>query len=180
MADNIAITAGSGTSVSTNDESAAHVQRVHGTNETVVIQVTPTVTASGIYAAKESIGGLLTFANAVRWSGGSGTIRAVILRDLDQELAAMDLCLFNASVTVAGDNSAFDPTDAELLTAIATIPISGGNYADFTDNAVAAISDLNIPFRVAATSMYGVLVARSTPTYTGTSDISVTLVIVQD
>lgn len=180
MADNVAITAGAGTSVSTNDESGAHVQRVHSTLETVRISATPTISAAGIYAAKDAIGGILTFANAARWSGGTGTIQAVTLVDKDQELANIDLVLFDQ--TIAGtvtDNAAFDPTDADLSNVQGWVAIGSGMYADFSDNSVAHVP-VNIPYRCAATSLFGALVSRGTPTYTATSDIVVILTVAQD
>jgi hypothetical protein len=179
MADNIAITAGAGTTVSTNDASGAHVQRVHATVEQVRVAQTPTISAGAIYAAKDVVGTLLTFAGAARFNGGSGRVVSVQVVDKDQERADLDLILFDAAPTVASDNSPFDPTDAELLTCVGWIPIGGGFYSDFTDNSVAHV-DTNLHYVLAATSLYGVLVARSTPTYTGTTDLVVTLTFAVD
>lgn len=179
MADNVAITAGVGTSVSTNDQSGAHVQRVHTTYEHVRVTQTPTITAAGIYAAKDVVGTLLTFAGAARFNGGGGRVTSVQIVDKDQERADMDLILFDTVPTVASDNAAFDPTDAELSNCIGWVPISAAYFTDFTDNSVAHI-DLNLEYVLAATSIYGVLVARGTPTYTGTSDLVVTLTFAVD
>lgn len=179
MADNVDITAGTGTSISTNDASGAHVQRVHGTVEQVRLAVTPTISTSA-YAAKDAIGGILTFANAARWSGGTGTIVGVTIIDKDQELANIDLILFDQ--TIAGtvtDNSPFDPTDADLANCVGVVSIGSGFYADFSDNSVAHVNVAH-PFVLAGTSLFGALVSRGTPTYTGTSDIIVILTIAQD
>lgn len=179
MADNIAITAGTGTSVSTNDASGAHVQRVHATTEQVRVAQTPTISAGAVYAAKDVVGTLLTFAGAARFNGGSGRIVSLQIVDKDQERANMDLVLFDAAPTVASDNSPFDPTDAELLTCVGWIPIGSGFYSDFTDNSVMHV-DLDLSYVLAGTSMYGVLVARSAPTYTSTTDLVVTLTFAVD
>lgn len=143
---------------------------------TTLIQVTPTISAASIYTAKDAIGGIMTFANASRISTGGGILESVTIVDKDQEMAAMDLVLFSA--TIAGtvtDNAAFDPDDATLLNCVASIPILTGDYADFNDNSVAFRSGLGVAYTCAATSLFGALVARGTPTYTGTSDIVVTL-----
>lgn len=48
--------------------------------EGISISQTPTVTA-GAYTAGDAVGGLLTFANAARNSGGGGVIKDVIILD---------------------------------------------------------------------------------------------------
>jgi hypothetical protein len=204
MADNVSITAGSGTAVATDDAGGVHYQQIklvdgtadstavipgsasrglyvdpHGT--TTRIQVTPTISAASIYAAKDAIGGIMTFAGATRTSTGGGILESVTIVDKDQELSPMDLVLFSA--TIAGtvtDNAAFDPTDADLLNCVGWIPILAGDYADFNDNAVAVRAGLGIAYTCAATSLFGALVARATPTYTNTSDIVVTLGVIPD
>ena len=178
MADNVAITAGAGTTIATNDASGAHVQRVHSTQELLRIQVTPTI-STGIYAAKDAIGALYTFSNAARWSGGSGRVVGVTVVDKDQERADMDLVLFRATFTAPTDNAVFDPTDTELLDCIGWIPIGGGMYSDFNDNSVAHV-DCDLAFSLAGTDLFAAMVSRGTPTYTGTSDLVVTLTIAQD
>lgn len=179
MADNVPITAGVGTSVSTNDASGAHVQRVHSTLEVVRISQTPTISAGAIYAAKDAIGGLLTFANAARWSGGSGRIEAITLVDKDQERADIDLILFDTTITAPTDNAPFDPTDTELLTCVGWIPIGAGMYSDFNDNSVAIVYP-GLQYLLTGTSLFGVLVSRGTPTYTATTDLVIGLTLAVD
>ncbi len=213
MADNVQITAGSGTVIGTETATvnsiAVQLQQVKavlgardgytgsqggrvvdGTTDTaagytdnrakvVSIAQTPTISTSPAYTAKDAIGGLLTFANAVRASGGTGKIAAVQIEDKGQQKADIDLVLFNATITAPTDNAIFNPSDAEVGTCVGYIPIGGGMYSDFSTNSVAnAIPGLE--FVLAGTSLFGVLVARSTPTYTSTTDIVVTLTIQQD
>lgn len=140
------------------------------------LSVTPVISAAAVYAAKDAVGGIMTFSSAARASGGSGVIRQVAVIDKDQELAGLDLLLFDQ--TVAGtvtDNSAFDPDDATLANLIGAVSITATTgYKDFNDNAVATVA-CEIPYVCAATSLFGVLVSRGTPTYTGVSDIVVIL-----
>lgn len=203
MADNVAITAGAGTTIASDDVSGVQYQRVKLTDgtadssavipggatkglyvdphsTTTLIQVTPTISTS-IYAAKDCVGGIMTFANACRNSGEGGILESVTIVDLDRERALTDLVLFSATVSgTATDNAAFDPTDADLLNCVGVIPILTGDYFDFNDNAVASRSGIGLAYKCAATSLFGVLVARTTPTYTGTSDLSVTIGVVPD
>lgn len=205
MADNAEINTGSGTVVATDEGvGGEHYQKmklVDGTADstavipgsatkglyvdprgsTTLISVTPTISAASAYQAKDAIGGIMTFANAARVSGQGGIIESVTLVDKDQELAPIDLVLFSA--TIAGtvtDNAAFDPTDADFANIIGTIPILSGDYADFNDNAVATRGGIGLVYKCAATSLFGALVARTAPTYTGTSDIIVTLGVIPD
>lgn len=211
MADNVAITAGSGTSVATDDVGSVQYQRIKltpGPDGTATVDVggrtvdggstnsalytdprpkvvtivqTPTVSTSPAYTAKDAVGGLLTFANAVRASGGTGTLIAVQVADASQQNKDLDLILFNATFTAPTDNAIFAPSDAESLKIIGCIPITAGSYFDFSTNAVADITaGLPRPFVLAGTSLFGALVARGTPTYVATTDIVVTLTIQQD
>lgn len=145
----------------------------------VSIQVTPTVSTSPAYTAKDAVGGLLTFSNAVRATGGTGKILAVQIEDKGQQKADIDLVLFNATITAPTDNAIFNPSDAEVGTSVGYIPIGAGMYADFSTNSVANAIP-NLEFVLTGTSLFGVLVVRSTPTYTATNDIVVTIVIQQD
>lgn len=204
MADNVQITEGAGTYIATDDLSGIQYQIVKLCDgslnsaaaikgsvtkglyvdpriSSTLISATPTVTASGIYAAKDAIGGIMSFANAARTSADGGVLESVTIVDKAQQMAAMDLVLFNASPGgTFTDNSAFDPSDADLLTVVGVVPIVGADYFDFNDNSVAHRSGLGIIYHCAATTLYGALIARGTPTYAATSDVTVTVGVVPD
>ena len=146
--------------------------------KTVRVVQTPTVSAASAYAIKDAVGGLLTFANAARVSGGSIIIEAATILDLDRQMAVMDLVLFDQTFTATSDNAAFDPSDADLANVIGVI--SFNQWADFNDNAIASRSGLGFAAKLAGTSLFGQLVTRSAPTYNSTSDITVILHITQN
>jgi len=141
--------------------------------------VTPTVSTTPAYSAKDAVGGLMTFTGVARANGGSGRIVKVVIEDKGQQMASLDLVIFNTAPSAPTDNAIFNPTDAELAPNLCegVIPISGGSYADFSTNSIANVQ-ANLPFKCAAgsTSLTGVLVARGTPTYTSTADLLVTVV----
>lgn len=145
----------------------------------ITISQTPTITA-GAYAAKDAVGGKLTFANAARKTGGTAVIEGLIVKDLGQQMAELDLVLFDQDFTSTTDNDPFDPSDADLANCIGVLTIVAADYADFTDNSVGTVQNLKLPITVAATSIYGQLVSRGTPTYTSTSDLQVKLIIRHD
>lgn len=207
MADTVAITAGAGTVIGTDEVTIGgttqHVQRVKlvdGTDggsellggtaarglyvdqrsKVVRLQVTPVVSTTPAYTAKDAVGSQMTFANAVRATGGSGTIMAVQIEDKGQQRIATDLVLFDRSITAATDNAIFAPTDAELAFCIGVIPILAADYYDFSTNSVASQKGVNLPFVLSGTDLFAQLVTRGTPTYTSVNDIVVTLTIQQD
>lgn len=202
MADNFGITTGSDATISADDVGGVLFQNVKldigaggattpvvagGTSSDAIpvvprykrsrLSVTPTISTS-IYAAKDAVGGIMTFANAARSSAGSGVIRAVTVIDKGQQMAALDLVLFDQ--TIAGtvtDNNPFDPDDATLANTIGWVAIAATTgYKDFNDNSV-AFAQCEIPYVCAATSLFGALVARGTPTFTSTSDLVVVLTV---
>ncbi len=146
------------------------------TGKSVRVPVTPTISVT-IYAAGDAVGGLLTFTNAARYTGGGGIIQGVTLIDKDQERVAMQLILFNQSFSVTADNSPFNPSDADLANHIAAINIATAStdYFNFATNSV-TFKEVNIPFVASGgTSIFGQLVTQGTPTFTTTSDLIVIL-----
>lgn len=141
------------------------------------ISVTPTISAASIYASGDAVGGLLTFANAARVSGGTVTITAALIIDKDQELAPLELVLFDRTFTNTADNGVFAPSDADLANYIGVVKIS--DYANFSTNSV-AVRECRLTATLNGTSLFGQLVVRGTPTYTATSDIIVIVQVVQD
>ncbi len=144
----------------------------------VRLSVTPTVSTSPAYTAKDAIGALMTFSNAVRASGGTCRIESLQLEDKGQQMASLDLVLFDRSITAPTDNAIFAPSDAELVNCVGVIPV--GYYADFSTNSVATVNNVGLSVSLNGTDLFGALVARGTPTYTSTTDIVVTLTISQD
>lgn len=199
MADNVAITAGSGTNIAADDVSSVFYQRVKldaggdGATLPIVDQAVPTVlvptggksfaitqtptVGTAAYVAKDAVGGLLTFANAARASGGSIIVDSVTVVDKSQTMLVLDLVLFNVTFTGPTDSSVFDPTDAELLTCVGVVPIT--TWTDFNDNSVAHRSGLGLNIVLAGTSLFGALVARSAGSLTN-GDIQVIVTVTQN
>ena len=147
-------------------------------NKGTTIAQTPTVTA-GAYAANDAVGGLLTFANAVRNSGGGGVVKDMIILDDAGQDAALELWLFSETFTAIADNAAFDISQADLRNLVAIVSTAdGAYYASGTESA--ARVEASQRYDLAGTSLFGQLVTRGTPTYTATDDISVILGLLVD
>lgn len=138
---------------------------------------TPTVTA-GAYSANDAVGGLLTFSNAARASGGSIVIDAITIVDKSQQDPTLELLLFDQTFTNVADNAAFDPTDADLANVIGIIPFTV--WYDFADNSVTTRAGLGLSCKLAGTDLFGQLVTRTAPTLSATSDIIVILHVTQN
>lgn len=169
--------------IDSNERSSDIVSNPDGTaigSSGKMITASPTVTA-GAYSALDAVGGLLTFTNAARASGGSIMINSVTITDLGNQRAALILVLFNQTFTATTDNQPFDPTDADLANLVAIVPISAGDYQAFNDNAAATVSGLGIVATMSGTDLFGQLYlpSGSAPTYTSTSDLKVKVGLVQ-
>lgn len=143
----------------------------------VVVTATPTLDTL-IYASGDCLHtSVLSFANAVRVSGGSGWVDKLSIVDKDLQSAAGELWLFSASVTPAAANAPHSISDADAALCVGVI--SFGTYFASALNSVSVAKDVRLPFTVAATSLFGILVTRATPTYTA-AGLVVTLHISQD
>jgi hypothetical protein len=145
----------------------------------VNISQTPTCSTSPAYTAGDAIGGLLTFANAARLSGGSGIIQAITLLCKTPALVpAIDLVLFNQTFTNTSDNAAFAPSDADMANCIGYIPLTA--WSDNANNSIAARFGLGFPFLLTGTSLFGQMICRSAITLGSPTDLIVGLSILQD
>lgn len=139
----------------------------------------PTVSTSA-YATKDAVGGLLTFASAARYSGGSVRLESVQILDKGEGMGAVDLFLFDRTFTAPTDNAAFTPTDAELATCVCVV-----RFAAATEEYPATGNDVwhkqvGTSFPLNGTDLFGVLVARGAMTLVSTADLTVTLNLYQD
>jgi hypothetical protein len=205
MADNVAITAGTGTSIATDDVSNVHFQKVkldvggdgasvaalgdaagrllvRPAPSTVRIQITPTIDTA-IFASGDCIGGLQDIANAARVSGGSGIIQSILVLDKTQaQRAAIDILFFDRSVTVAGNNAAVAMSDADMAYCLGIVQIGPYNTAfpGTPLNSISTLLNVGLPFVLNGTSLYAQAVVRATPTYTASTDLVFTYIILQD
>lgn len=193
MADNVAITAGSGTTIATdevavNGGSTAHVQYVklvdgagNGTDgvpgttsglyvlthrDTLFAQTTSAglTTAAIAYTAGDQVGTLFTIASAARASGGGGYIRGVVLHDEQDIIGPYDVVFFRSSVTLASDNAAFTLSDSDANLSCGLVQLTGAY--DIGANRIAQAQNLAIPYTcTGGTSLYAALICRAGHTF---------------
>lgn len=168
---------------------AIHGLKVSPSIRMVTLSATPGMTAAS-YIAGEQIGAVNTFTGAAAATGESGTILSAVMSSAlaNTVVPDLDLFLFEVSPTLVGANdSAFDITDANLVTArcAGVIEFKAADYQTLANNTVCwgtvtGSAALAVPFVTATTAnMFGVLVARSA--FTGATNANViTLRIAQD
>ena len=134
--------------------------------------------ATTAYTANDQLGTQLTFANAVRQNGATGVIQSATLLDQAAVIGAVDLYLFDRSVTLAGDNVAAAFSDADMLFCLGIISFPAPQGG--TGNSISTVvSGLGI--MPSATSLFGALVTRSGHTFFGAvTNLAVSLHILQD
>jgi len=144
------------------------------------ISQSPTVSASPAYSTGDVIGTKLTFAAAVLAAGGSGLVQSVNIDSKSAQTGAMDLILFNAdpSSSTFTDNAALAVNAADFDKVLGVVHVT--DWTNLGTPSFAQAQNLALPFTLAATSLFGVLVARSTPTLGSTSDLTISVNVIRN
>ena len=157
-----------------------HIGQVGG--EGITITVNPVLTVAGAYIANDFVGTSATaliFANAARVAGGSGIIKSAVLIDAALQSIACELWLFDTAVTPPADNAAWTISDADAATCIGVIPFSSYYASALNSVSNGVVPNGGIEFSAIATTIWGCLVTRGTPTY-ASLDLTVRLNIMLD
>ena len=146
----------------------------------IAISQSPTVSASPAYSSGDVIGAKLTFAAAVLAAGGSGLVQSVTIDCKSAQTGAMDLILFNAdpSASTFTDNAALAVNAADFDKVVAVVHIS--DWTNLGTPSFAQGQNLAMPFTLVGPSLFGVLVARSTPTLGSTSDLTISANVIRN
>ena len=150
-----------------------------------VLTATPAVDTSA-YSDGDLIGTAeIALPLAVRADGlkeASGIIQAVIVTDLADQGADLDVYFFDKELTntTFSDNDAWDVSDVDLLTLIGVANIT--DWRSLSDNSNGQLFNIGLPFVLPSdsTTLYVVLVSRGTPTFVTTSDLTIRIAILQD
>jgi len=148
------------------------------TNGVTILQ-TPTVSSTGAHTAGNNVGGLLTFANAARVSGGGGVIKDVLIIDDAGQDAELELWLFDTTFTAGSGQAAWAPTEAQLHTLITVVKSTDGAWIAGGTPSVCPI-EVSRRYDCTGTSLFGRLVTRGTPTFTASDDVTVRIMLLQD
>jgi hypothetical protein len=178
MADNIAITAGTGTTVATDDVSGVHYQRVKravGAADTAAYDVLTKVSANFTcpnntsHTANDNISDNSTAGSVTKMSfsvaAGAGTIRRIRIKKSNESVVTPTIRLFlwDTTFTVAsGDDAAFSQPLTDCI-GFVDVPVTTAGSDDGVGWA-----NCDIPF--AAGTLYGLLQTLTTFTV-GASEV---------
>jgi len=143
------------------------------------VSVTPTVTA-GAYTAGNEVGGLLHFSN-VFGAAFSGTLTDILVTSKSVQTTGYVLYLFsqNPSHTTWTDKSAPSINAADLPYLLGAYTLGAANSGLGTETTNQS-NNVNSAIFSVNQDLYGVLTAVATPTYTSTSDVTVSLRVKQN
>ena len=159
---------------------AEHVY-VQNISTKIVKATSPAATAmvvdTNIYAALDIMGGVLTFANALRPPAGTGILQSITITDDDNEKAPFDLLFFRASPTVTvADNGPWTHDAAGVANFLGRVQVLAADYLTAVAGSLAGASIKNIGLPVVATdgsTIFALALATGTPTFTATSDVQI-------
>lgn len=141
-------------------------------------QFTDTTTVdTAIYAGGDLVGGIRTIANWAKATGGGAKLRSVSVWCEDGELAQASLLFFNATPSggTYTDNLAPVWAAGDFAKFLGKIDIVTADYATIGGDGIATKA-CEIPLPVAATSLFCVVIATATPTFTAGTDVNITLI----
>jgi hypothetical protein len=138
--------------------------------------ITPLTVSTAIYAAKESIGGKITIADAVREAGKSSILHSLMLLDKSGQKPTGFIMVFNTDPTAATitDNAAFDSSTNDV-NVCAIIPITASDwYTPGVTKAYANIRNIGALVEpLTGTSLYAAFISDGTPDLVATTDLQI-------
>lgn len=147
--------------------------------KTAKVAVSPTVTASA-YTTGNIVGGKITFSNALL-TAGSGILESISVKSKTTQTASFALAIFDSNPS----NSTWTDKTAPAINA-ADLPFLVGIYSlsvspiSLGTGSVYNLNGIGQALNAGATTLYGILIVTGTPTFGSTSDITVTLGLLQD
>ncbi len=187
MADNVQITAGSGTNIAADDVSSVYYQivkldvggdgvslpvsatanaiPVKALDDVITIDATPdtNVLADGDVAFDtQEVAGFSTAANI------TSILQSVTVIDVDDQGVGIDLIFFNANTSLGTENSAPDVDDTEAQNIIGRVQVGAGSFYDVGESKIACVYGIGLPMKAGTGgSVWMAGISRGTPTYAG-------------
>lgn len=164
----------------------------HRANEELTRSANTTAYAAGEVISAVTSNNHFTFDNATRPGTSTkqlgGAVATAILHSSANVATKLDaeLWLFHTDISEAADNSAFVPTDAEMLTVIGVIDFATADWkeglatAGAAGNSLCQVSNIGLAFKSATTTIYGQLVARNAYVPVSGEVFTIELIISQD
>ncbi len=145
------------------------------------IVVSPTISATA-YADGQIIGGVQSISGASvlgnTAKGGPTRLRKVVVTDAAGASARIALLFFNATITAAADQTAFNPSAADVAKFLARVDVNPDDYIPLATYSLAAVTPnngLGVTWKSATSNINLAIIAEGTPTYGSTTALKITL-----
>jgi hypothetical protein len=134
--------------------------RVDAHRDLLRIQAAVPGTDTAAYAAGDTVGTIISLANAANVSGGNGVIVSVTLHDRSDVMGAVDVIFSRASITLASNNAAYAISDADSLEVVGIAQLAGPY--DIGNNRIAQAQNLGITYDCSGgTTLYASIMCRT-------------------
>jgi hypothetical protein len=144
-----------------------------------VISVTPTLDTSA-YASGDTLFDSTAVASAVRVSAGRAVLQSITVIDKDDQGVALDLFVFDSSVTFGTANAAPSISDADAAKCLGFAQVLAADYIDVGGAKIACVKNIGLPLEAASgTTLYIAAITRGTPTHTA-SGLVIRIGLLQD
>ena len=147
---------------------------------TAAVQLNPTVTPSSAYASNNCVGGLLTF-NGIAGPQQSGIVQNLHVNIKSVQAGGFKFYLFNnnpGSTTIRDKaNTSINAADIPSLIGVYTLGTADNSLGTTT---IQVLDNIGKAFTASTPNLYGQLMTTGTPTYATSSDVFVTLTVLQD
>lgn len=147
------------------------------------VVVTPTLTVStAIYAAGDSIGGLIELEGAMRTTGGTGVLSGLVLVDVDNVKPELEILLFDQEPTAATiEDQAAVGLATDHVKIVGRVAVTSDDWVTVAGAGVCELANLNRVVRaVGGASVWCALVAVGTPDFTTAAGVILRAKFFQD
>lgn len=138
----------------------------------------PGVTTGGAYADGDAMGTLITFHDVFRPEKRSGIVVGAFIIDKDDEGLQIDIPLFVRTFATTTNDSAFAPSDDDLMHCRAVVAVS--SFSNWGSNQFGQATNQGIWISGEDTNLYSQLVARGAINLAAGSEPWVGLVVIPD
>jgi hypothetical protein len=135
-------------------------------------------TQAAAYSSGDQIGAdLLELTNVALEQDGLAVLESLTVVDKAKQKSALELLFFSSKPTGVANNAVADISDAEMASKfLGAVSIASGDWKDLNANSYASLRNIGLILKSSSAttgrrSVYVLVVAAGTPTYTSTSDL---------
>lgn len=113
------------------------------------------------YATGEAVGLPFTSGRIPK----KGVINTLLVMDQDKEELACDLALFDKIIKATADQAAFNPAARDMLSQIASIPVTNADYVTYANSSFASVPNVGLQYTAPRGEFFIQWVTRGVPNF---------------